>query len=330
MKRRICGTVAVAACLAVPTEAMAHGSVYEIVAKVVPPGNAAPKENELVDQKRYVVANHGHAFVLRETNGRTGNGMVNYTQLPGAFRTTQLPDKQQWLDPKYVSGAQPHATCDTPALTDKANILSWQQDPFYDYIPFQATSAGLDDDPASWIGVVKNLTGVDLATTTDLAAACAGIGGTYVQPDETQSSQASFVGDYVASVVEPIQARLTEVESQVAAAATEIANLTAANRVLTLTAPASVKRGRFIRRGITVTLDGPPSRRVRVTLRHARLGLLGRATGTTGADYDLGITLKASKRAARKLRKVKTKRIRATLEATSGDRFARKTIKLRK
>ena len=333
MKRRICGTVAVAACLAVPAGAVAHPSVYTVTAKVAPAGVTNPTEAQLTDQLRYFMNNDGWAYALRETNGKTTNGTVNYALLPGAFRSSLT--KEQWLAPKYVTGLQPHATCDVASLTSKATILSWQNDPFWDYVPFQKTSAGLGDDPAKWIPVVKTATGVDLSTVTDFAAACAGIGGTYVKADEVQTSAASLVGEYVASIVDPIEAKVVELEAVVAKASTdaatddaEIARLTAENRVLSLTAPASIRRRAFFKGGVLLALNGPPARKVRVTLKNRRFGLIGSATGTTGADYDLGVTLKPSKKAAKALKKAKSKTIRLTLEATTGDRFARKTIKL--
>ena len=342
MKRRLCGTAAVAACFAIPAGAVAHPSVYTVTAKVAPAGVTNPTEAQLTDQLRYFMNNDGWAYALRETNGKTTHGTVNYALLPGAFRSSLT--KEQWLAPKYVTGLQPHATCDVAALQAKPTILSWQNDPFWDYVPFQKTSAGLGDDPAKWIPVVKTATGVDLSTVTDFAAACNGIGGTYVKADEVQTSAASLVGEYVASIVEPIEAEVAELEAAVAKASTdaavddtEIARLTAANRVLALTAPASVKRGALIKGGVTLTLDGPPSAKVRVTLRMSdfkarRIGLksgyLGSAVGTIGAEYNLGVTLKPTKKAGKKLKKAKAKTIRATLEATTGDRFARKTIKL--
>ena len=331
----------------IPAGADAHPNVYEVIAKVAPAGNTSPTEAQLVDQVRYAINNDGWAYSLRETNGKLGNGMVNYALLPGAFRNTQLPDKQQWLDPKYVTDVQPHATCATAALTSKANILSWQNDPFFDYIPWQATSSGFGDDPAKWIPVVQNLTGVNLATVTDFAGACAGIGGTYVKADDVQTSPASFVGEYVASIVDPIEARVSELEAEVAMATTEaaadeteIARLTGANRVLSLDrADLDQARRADKRSGVTLTLDGPPAAKVRVTLKMSdfkarRIGLksgyLGSAVGVTGGDYNLGVTLKPTKKAAKKLKRAKAKSIRATLEATSGDRFARTTIKLLK
>ena len=47
---------------------------------------------------------------------------------------------------------------DAEKLEMPANIVSWQNDPFYDYIPWQRTSANIGDNPASWIPVVKTLT----------------------------------------------------------------------------------------------------------------------------------------------------------------------------
>ena len=71
MKRRICGTVASVACLAIPAGAAAHPSVYTVTAKVAPAGVTNPTEGQLTDQLRYSMNNDGWAYALRETNGKT-------------------------------------------------------------------------------------------------------------------------------------------------------------------------------------------------------------------------------------------------------------------
>ena len=39
----------------------------------------------------------------------------------------------------------------TRAWDTTANILAWQEDPFFNYIPWQKTSVGIGDEPAKWI-----------------------------------------------------------------------------------------------------------------------------------------------------------------------------------
>lgn len=180
--------LALTAGLALPAAAGAHPSVYEADARLVPSGAPnPPAEGDLQTQRRYVFVNHGYAAVFRETNGVTTMGALNFARIPGAYRNQAAKTanfKQAWYA-EAATGVQVHATCQgAPALSSLEAIGSWQgADPFYGYVPFQKTAAGFDDDPADWIGVVKTLTGVDLATVTDPAAACAGIGGTYTPAD---------------------------------------------------------------------------------------------------------------------------------------------------
>ena len=345
MKRRICGTVAFVVCLAIPAGAVAHPSVYTVTAKVAPAGVTNPTEGQLTDQLRYFMNNDGWAYALRETNGNT-------TMAPSTTRCCQalsaVAHKGAVAGAEYVTGLQPHATCDVAALHSKAD------DPLMAERSLLGLRAVAEDvrEPGRRPGEVdprrQDGHGGRPSTVSDFAAACAAIGGTYVKADEVQTSAASLVGEYVASIVDPIEAKVAELEAAVAKASTdaatadatagaEIARLTAANRVLALTAPASLKRGALKRGGVTLALDGPPSTKVRVTLRMSdfkarkiglKSGYLGSAVGTIGAEYNLGVTLKPTKKAGKKLKKAKAKTIRATLEATGGDRFARKTIKL--
>ena len=110
------------------------------------PGTFAP-------QTRYVVANHGFTYVLRESNGDLGGGVFDYKAIPTALRAGK---DWAWLVANGTTGAQAHAQCELPALETEAAIRSWQgDDPFYGYVPFQKGSAGLEDDPATWIPVVE-------------------------------------------------------------------------------------------------------------------------------------------------------------------------------
>ena len=64
----------------------------------------------------------------------------------------------------------------SPRSTSEEAVRAWQgEDPFYAYVPFQKASAGLEDDPATWIAEVKERTGVDLATVADPVAAVRGV-----------------------------------------------------------------------------------------------------------------------------------------------------------
>jgi hypothetical protein len=188
--------------LALPATALGHGSVYTDTARV--DTDPDPGELTMVDRVRHMVTNHGFTLVLRETNGASTEGMVDYSRLPGDYRSgltmTQLLSEGD-------TAAQPHATCrGVAALESEAAITGWQgPEPFYNYIPFQKASAGLEDDPAYWIGDVQALTGVDLAQVSDdpaiaagkLQTLCSGEGGTFVAADQTQSTAASLASGTV-------------------------------------------------------------------------------------------------------------------------------------
>ena len=113
------------------------------------------------------------------------------------------------------TGVQAHATCAGVAgLTSSANILGWQgADPFYNYIPWQKTTANLGDDPSKWIPVVKTATGVDLSTlstVTEFTNACTGLGGAYKAAD-TPSAIANAL---VAAAVLPLNTQISGLQAQ--------------------------------------------------------------------------------------------------------------------
>ena len=147
-----------AATLALPAFASAHTSVYQDIGKLVPDPPPSPIDYaDLDDQTRYVVANHGYTYVLRETNTLTDQGMVDYKRAPGAWRSQPGVTTTDLFN-EAGTGAQAHHTCQTGALTTVAAIESWQEvsaagkpEPFYQYVPFQKASAGLGDDPSHWI-----------------------------------------------------------------------------------------------------------------------------------------------------------------------------------
>ena len=196
--RRLAALAVGAAALAVPAGASAHPSVYTSTAKTVPASPPDPLTyGDLGNETRYVVSNHGNAEILRESNGQTDRGVVDYKSAPGAWRSQASVSVQDLID-QAATGAQAHNVCHTPVLDDLANIEEWQEksaagkpEPFFAYVPFQKRSAGLDDKPAEWIELVDSLTGVDLSTVSDdpataqteLAAKCAGISGTFVAAD---------------------------------------------------------------------------------------------------------------------------------------------------
>ncbi|HWM11470.1 MAG TPA: hypothetical protein VNO82_19085 [Solirubrobacteraceae bacterium] len=328
--------------LAVPVAASAHPSVYTSDARTGNP--PTPK-------KRYVVANHGFTYVLEEANGKDDDfGVMDYKFMPTAYRNTLATDA---LLDEGDTGVQVHATCwDADAVADGDEvedlwdwqaIAAWQDttapiEPFYNYIPFQTTSAGLDDVPATWLDDVQTLTGVNLGA--DPAAQCTSIGGQLVAADTTTSSNAAFNSGLIAQTVEPLEAE--KAAALQTAATAEAAAKAATARALAAESALAAERMRFTvkladgrqaarrvaNRGAAVELTGPPSRDVTVRLliasaRAKALGLksnaLGRATTTTGEDGTGTVTVEVTRKAERALKDVRSA-LKLSVSAVAGDR----------
>ena len=345
---RIAGALAVAAALALPAAAAAHPSVYtDATARVL----ADPNDpNSLVPQTRHVVTNHGFTFVLRETNGLGApKGVITFSRLPGAYRATK--DFDVW-QAEGGTGAQPHTTCQVAALEEDDAIKAWQdEDPFYNYVPFQKASAGLQDDPARWIPVVQNLTGVNLATVADPAAACAGLGGVYTPADQMQTTTASLNSGFLEQETAPLTDEIADLKTEVSeagrataavqalldAARAQIARLTAAATPMQVTLPsATLAAGRLRRSGTTAAVSGQAGARVAVTLtvgeRRARkmklpTSTLARGSVVLGAGGTADVALKPRKRVARRLARM-SRSIAITATARTADRIASTTATL--
>jgi hypothetical protein len=207
----------VAATLALPAAASAHPGVYTVTQKVAGAGCAFPATGCLTDRTQYAVANDGWALGFTEDNGLTapGGGLINYKRMPSSWRAPMgAQDKLDYAD--AGTALQAHATCALPALGDAA-ILAWQgADPFFAYVPWQSRPAGLGDDPARWIPVVKEKTGVDLTGMTDAQAqaACvtaAGDASAYHKAD----TPASIADALLASATGPLQSQVSQLQNQV-------------------------------------------------------------------------------------------------------------------
>ena len=347
------GAATAVVALALPASTAAHPSVYTGTAKIVT--NAGPPP-VIADQTRHMVTNHGYTTVLRETNGvGAPGGVMSYALLPGALRDTLTVTEEL---AQGGTAAQAHATCSgVTALAAESAILGWQEgDPFYNYVPFQKASAGLEDDPAAWIEDVNTLTGVDLSTASDdpaqaatqLTAMCTGIGGTFVPADQTQSTIAALAAGSVA----PLQEDITELNTALTAAnqaktaaeqARDAANgaLAAANAQLARVMPqlrafevtlatANAKARSVANNGTTVELSGPPllAATVQLTIAQARAkklglrsGILARATTTIGANGTADVLLKPKRSVASKLRRLRGS-VQMTVTAAGGDRAA--------
>jgi hypothetical protein len=344
MRARFAGLVALAAALAVPATAAALPSVFTTTAKVVPAGQTPEADwtqADLENDPRYLVTSNGFTYSLRESNGKLDGGILTFDRLPGAYRT--LFETSRWLA-EGATGAQPHATCDAASLTDEAVVLGWQgAEPSYAYIPFQATAAGLGDDPATWLGKVKSATGLTLTKDTDLAAACAGIGGTLIGADTVVEAAPAFAAGLTAPLeakvaaletkvsglegkVKDLEAAATKADAAKAKADADIAKLKLEAAQFTL----KVSSAATLARGLEVDVAGPPNRpvfvRVKVSEAQRRklripYKTLGTGTGTTDAKGKIRVIVQPRANTAGVLLKQQTA-VPVQVWGASGDRTA--------
>jgi hypothetical protein len=319
-----------ATALVAPAGALAAPSVFTQTAKVVATGQtptASWTQTDLADQQQYVVSENGFTVSLRESNGKLDHGLLSFDVLPSAYRALFTPAR--WIQ-ESATGVQPHATCDAPALTADAVVLGWQgAEPHYGYIPFQATSAGLGDVPSTWISKVKAASGVTLTASTDLAAACAGIGGILTPADAIVTSSAALA----AGVAGPLQTKITELTTARDAALTAKAKADAEVKRLTLQAtPFTIKvpSSATLQRGLEVNVAGPPGRPVfiRVQISESkrkalklRYRTLGTGAGTTDEKGKALVIVAPRKDTAPILLRL-VDALPTTVAAVSGDRAA--------
>ena len=235
---RVFSAVAAVAVAVLPAAASAHPGIFTVTAKIVDPAFAGPDpatEANLIDQIQYAVGNDGYAGVWRESNGVTGHGLIQYKTMPSArgFRAS-ISSADKLTYPPAQTNLQTHATCVTPALTNSSAILAWQgSDPFFNYVPFQKTTANLGDEPAVWIPVVQSATGVNLANLTTAAefqSACEALPGpgVYRPADTVVTSGTSFASALIAAAVEPVQAQVTTLQADKTALQGQVDTVTAA------------------------------------------------------------------------------------------------------
>jgi hypothetical protein len=313
--------------LAAPAAAQAHPGVYTVTQKVLEASDTCrlPDDTCLANNTRtqYAVGNDGWANSFTEGNNAPAKrGLLNYKDLPGTWRGN-ASGRTALLN--YVStnpsgfGAtnlQAHATCLGGSWDTPANILAWQEDPFFNYIPWQKTSAGLGDTPEEWIPLVKALTTVDLNTldTVDqFRSMCQTIGGTYYPADLASSittAQLSAATTPLQSQITtlqnslaPLQAAKTTLEAQYAAAETARQQLVA--RPLTLALSAS----RFAQGAAMVTGPANSGGTVRMRVSSAVARRLGSSTTimtrtvTLGSEGAALVNLVPKSSVARALRK---------------------------
>ena len=251
-------------------------------------------------------------------------------------------------------------------LTTDAAIRGWQDaDPFYNYIPFQKAAAGLEDTPARWIEDVLTLTGgtVDLAqvsddpaeAATELAALCAGLGGTFTPADQTQTSTANLNSGYAHELTEPLDAEillltdevgqltadLTTAQGAAAAAAAQVAAKTATDKenaalkaqiaalkasALSIEPVGKLTLGQLADRPqVNVTGPAGKSVTVRILAKKAKAlrlksNVLAKATAQIRVDGTALVRLAPSGKAKAALKKAKSAGV--TFQVTSGDRTA--------
>jgi hypothetical protein len=360
---RLVAAAIAAAALTLPAAAAAHPSVYATSAPAdctapAIPYTVAQLLATCATQTRYVVTNHGNTYLLRESNGKTSAGVISYAHRPTGLAAASDFDVFA-LPPKGpATGAQPHATCDVAALDTPAVIRSWQGvDPFYGYVPFQRTAAGVDDNAATWLPVVLAATGVNLAAVADTdaarEAACEALpgasAGSYVPADATQNTLASWSSGQVHLATAPLEEELARKDAQIAALGTspalgasaagggqqvsalqaQIAALKLDLRRLRLALPRAIPSPRaFAGNGIALTLAGPAKRTVRVraligAAQARKLGLRSRVltirSVALGAGGSAAFTLKPAQAVAVRLRRARGS-LDLAVDAATGDR----------
>jgi hypothetical protein len=236
-----------AGALALPAVASAHPGVFTVTQKVLPAGQTCTIDTTpnpeacLTTRTQYAVGNDGYALSFTEGNGAPADrGLINYKSLPGTWRgAATAENRAKWL---AYAGAQTnlqaHATCLGGAWDTPANILAWQDDPFFDYIPWQKTGAGIGDHPDEWLTLVKTLTNVDLTTLNtpaEFEAACEApaVGGTYYAADVSASITNAQVAAAVTAATGALNAEIETLEATNTTLTGENATLTEANGTLT-------------------------------------------------------------------------------------------------
>lgn len=328
MKRKTCIRAAgalVALALALPAGAAAVPSVTTVDGKLDAGGATFLTDRSgagLTGETRYVVSADGYVAGYAETNGVTSGGVLDYSVLPEAYRAPMTAEDERTYAAAQT-GVQPHATCSgVAALSDGTTILAWQgREPVYDYVPWQRTSAGLGDDPSTWIPVVARATGVDLSAATDLRRACTDLGGTYVAADTASTVADALVADALA----PLERQVASLRRQVTTLTRSVrtardaqkAAETAYQALFTKPIALTLAAKRFApANGLTVMITGSPTDPVDVTLeltkKQARkLGLddpvIAEAQGVLDDDGAVLLTLKPDADVVKALTTVKAR-----------------------
>ena len=183
-----------------PAFASAHPSVYTDDAtnrhRTRPPARYT-----LGTQTRHVVTNHGFTMVLRETNGASNKGVMDYSQAAGRLprdASARASGSPRATPPRRRTRPAGASRRSRPRRRSSAGRTT--RTPFYNYVPFQKAAAGLEDDPARWIDDVLTLTrrgpGAGQRRPGPGARSCGavpGLGGTFTpggrDPDDHRLAQ---------------------------------------------------------------------------------------------------------------------------------------------
>jgi hypothetical protein len=306
---RAAGALAVLA-LALPASASAVPAVTSVVAKTGNPGvtfatdpTGAALTNE---QTRYVLSLDGWALGFVEDNGVTGGGVLDYSALPADYRAPATAAQKLAFAPAQTD-LQAHATCSgVAALSDEETVLAWQanaaNEPYYAYVPWQRTSAGLGDDPAKWIAVVNRATGVDLATVADPRAACERLGGVYHAAD----TSSSIAGALVAAAIAPLDAQITTLKNSEATLKASEASLRRAKETAdraAATAREAQAAARAAQRAAEEGYQAFFTRPISLTLAERRFSLSAGVAMVTGPATDpVALTVEVTRAQRRALR----------------------------
>ena len=117
----------------------------------------------------------------RGPTARRGRGWSTTAscRAPGAARPTAT-DRKRWMRtrPRRPTCRRTRPAS-APRGTRRRTSSRWQDDPFYNYIPWQRTSVGIGDEPAKWIASSRSppaSTCAALNTRGEAEAACTGTG----------------------------------------------------------------------------------------------------------------------------------------------------------
>lgn len=235
-------------------------------------------------QARYTVSDSGYVGEFADTNRAPDGGVLDYGVLPADYRAPMTAEEKRTYAGAQTT-VQAHATCSGVAeLVRGSTVLAWQRgDPSYNYVPWQKTTAGLGDDPRTWLSVVRTATGVDLsalAAAADFRAACERLGGTY-WPADTSTAVASAL---IANATAPLNA--------------QIARLTADNASLRR----AVQVARDAQRLAETTYQSFFTKPIELTLAAKRFAPDAGVALVTGSPTDpVRVSIEVTRRQARKL-----------------------------